>query len=227
MTAVTTHTGRPAAEAVQSASAAQRADLAEIGEISVHLAALERTVVPAAAARLPDGKAQAEELRRRGRELATALHWLERRLTGDARLARWPAHALSDAARAAAAGHARSERAVVDALSPALDDREIAELARSYRETALVAPTRPHPWLSFRGFTGWIAFKLAARLDGVRDGLDNRSPDGVRAGAADAVRHLGRPAAAAPPYVLRSPAVAGAGGPVPVQQSRSPEGQTS
>ena len=71
-------------------------DIAQIGRRAVHLAALERVVLPIAEARLDDGAARAEELRRYGRDLSTALHWLDRHLTGDvrvagiARLTSWP-----------------------------------------------------------------------------------------------------------------------------------------
>jgi len=214
MNAVAAHTRAPVAT-VPPAGPARDGELAEISQISVHLAALERTVLPVAAAKIYDSQGEVGDLRRRGRELADALYWLERHLTGDARAVRWPERELSDAARVAAASHARSERAVVDALKPALSDREIAELSRSYHQAALAAPTRPHPSLSFRGFAGRIAFRVAAFIDATRDGLDNRSADDIRAGAARAVRQLDMAGANPSSWVLRLPAAVAARGPVP------------
>lgn len=205
---------RTSVAAPLSAGPARDGELAEISQLSVHLAALERTLLPVAAARISDGPARAGELRRRGRELAWALHWLERHLTGDARAVSWPRHELADAVRVAAASHARAERAVVGALRPALSDPEAAELSRSYHRAALAAPTRPHPSLPFRGFAGRVVFKLAAFIDATRDGLDNRSADDIRASAAGTVRQL---SVAAAGMSSKDAATLAAGGRVPVR----------
>src|SRR5690242_14372780 len=76
------------------------ADLVDIGRLAVHLAAFERAIVPVAVAKLPDGAARAGQLRRCRRQLATALHWLDRHLTGDARVAGAPRDGLMKAAQA-------------------------------------------------------------------------------------------------------------------------------
>ena len=140
----------------------------------MHLAALERVVLPIAEARLDDGAARTEELRRYGRELSTALHWLDRHLTGDVRVAGCPIHELSQAVRAATASYVKAEQALMSALADVLGGHEILNLVRSYHEASLAAPTRAHPRLSYRGRKGWLAFKLAAFIDDVRDGTDNR-----------------------------------------------------
>jgi hypothetical protein len=149
-------------------------DIAQIGRRAVHLAALERVVLPIAEARLDDGGARAGELRRYGHELSTALHWLDRHLTGDARVAGSPTHELSQAVRAATANYVKAEQALLSELASALDSHEIVNLIRAYHRSSLVAPTRGHPRLSYRGRRGWLAFKLAAFIDDVRDGTDNR-----------------------------------------------------
>ena len=141
-------------------------DIAQIGRRAVHLAALERVVLPIAEARLDDGPARTEELRRYGRELSTALHWLDRHLTGDVRVAGCLTHELSQAARAATASYVKAEQALMSALADALGGHEIVN--------SLVAPTRAHPRLSYRGRRGRLTFKLAAFIDDVRDGTDNR-----------------------------------------------------
>ena len=140
----------------------------------MHLAALERVVLPIAEARLDDGAARTEELRRYGRELSTALHWLDRHLTGDVRVAGCPTHELSQAVRAATASYVKAEQALMSALAGALGGHEILNMVRSYHEASLAAPTRAHPRLSYRGHKGWLAFKLAAFIDDVRDGTESR-----------------------------------------------------
>ncbi len=149
-------------------------DIAQIGRRAVHLAALERVVLPIAESRLDDGAARTEELRRYGRELSTALHWLDRHLTGDVRVAGSPTNELSQAVRVATASYVKAEQALMSALVGALGGHEILNMVRSYHEASLVAPTRAHPRLSYRGHKGWLAFKLAAFIDDVRDGTESR-----------------------------------------------------
>ena len=134
-----------AAQLAGVTSTAPGTDIAQIGRRAVHLAALERVVLPIAEARLDDGAAQAEELRRFGRELSTALHWLDRHLTGDVRVAGCPTNELSQAVQAATASYVKAEQALMSALAGALGGHEIVNLIRSYHETSLVAPTRAHP----------------------------------------------------------------------------------
>jgi hypothetical protein len=155
-------------------SAAPGTDIAQIGRRAVHLGAFERVVLPIAEARLDDGAARASELRRYGHELSTALHWLDRTITGDVRVAGCSAHEMSQDVRAATARYIRAEQALMSALAGVLDGHEIVDLIRSYHRASLVAPTRGHPRLSYRGRRGWLVFKLAAFIDDVRDGTDNR-----------------------------------------------------
>ena len=187
--------------------AAPGADLADIGRLAVHLAAFERVILPVAAAKLPDGARCAGQLRRCGRELATALHWLDRHVTGDARVAGAPRDRLLEAVQATAANYRRLERALVGALAGALDGREITELIRTYHQSSLRAPTRPHPLLGRRGFRGWLAFTVAARIDVIRDVLDNRPVrSGIEASAARALAGLaGTPMADDPALLDPSP----------------------
>ncbi len=149
-------------------------DIAQIGRRAVHLGAFERVVLPIAEARLIDGAARAGELRRYGHRLSAALHWLDRTVTGDVRVAGYPAHEMSQDVRAATAAYVRAEQALMSALADVLDGHEIVDLIRSYHRASLVAPTRGHPRLSYRGRRGGLVFKLAAFIDDVRDGADNR-----------------------------------------------------
>jgi hypothetical protein len=190
-TARTEPTTREAASLVAVTGIAAGPDLTEIGRLAVHVAALERAVLPVAAVRLRDGAARVKELRRLGRELVTALHWLDRHLTGDARAVRWPTHQLAAAVRSAAASHARSERALVSALAGVLEDSENSELVRAYHRASLTAPTRPHPRLTCRTPRGRLVFRIIARIDAMRDVVDNRAVRSrVKARAASALRDL-------------------------------------
>jgi hypothetical protein len=155
-------------------STAPGTDIAQIGRRAVHLGALERVVLPIAEARLEDGAARAAELRRYGHELSAALHWLDRHITGDVRFAGSSAHQFSADVRAALATYIEAEQALMSALADVLNGHEIVDLITSYHRASLMAPTRGHPRLSYRGRRGWLMFKLAAFIDDVRDGTDNR-----------------------------------------------------
>ena len=178
------HTGLPAiADTVpniavhfaQVTSPAPGTDIAQIGRRAVHLGAFERVVLPIVETRLADGAARAKDLRCHGHELSTALHWLDRTVTGDARFARRPADQMYEDVQAATSQYIQAEQAIMSALARVLDGHETVELIRSYHRTSLMAPTRGHPRLSYRGRRGWLMFKLAAFIDDVRDGTDNRA----------------------------------------------------
>lgn len=156
------------------ARAAPGTDIAQIGRRAVHLGAIERVVLPIAEARLENGVARARQLRRSGRELSAALHWLDRHITGDVRVAGCSTHQMAQDVRAAVATYLQAEQALMNALAGVLDGHEIVDLISSYHRASLVAPTRGHPRLSYRGRRGWLVFKLAAFIDDVRDGTDNR-----------------------------------------------------
>lgn len=181
----------PLGELAQVNRTAPGPDLTEIGRHAAHLAAFQRAVLPVAEIRLSDGAARAAELRHHARELATALYWLDRHLTGDVRVAAWPTRQIFQEVHQAAAGYIQTERALAGALTEALDARDMTELVTAYHRAALDAPTRAHPRLSYRGLRGRLAFRLAAYFDDVRDGTDNR-PVGsdVSARAAQALRDL-------------------------------------
>jgi hypothetical protein len=166
-------------------------DLDEIGRRAAHLAAFQRVVLTVAEARLAAGATKATELRRHARDLARALHWLDRHLTGDGRLAGWPSGRVRQQVQLALGRYSQAERAMVDALSDALDVGEMAGLARAYHQAALHAPTRAHPRLSYQGAVGRLTFRLAATVDAVRDGTDNRTAGRhVTARATQALRDL-------------------------------------
>jgi hypothetical protein len=149
-------------------------DIAQIGRSAVHIGALERVVLPIAEATMTDGATRAEEMRRYGRELSTALHWLDRHLTGDVRVVESSNYELTQGVRVATATYIKAEQSLLSALAGVLDGHEIVSLITSYHRASLMAPTRGHPRLSYRGRKGWLMFKVAAFIDDVRDGTDNR-----------------------------------------------------
>ena len=148
--------------------------LTEIGRYAARLAAFERTVLPMAEHRLDDGGARAGQVREGGQQLTTVLHWLDRYLTGDARVATWPGDDLSHDVQAAVAHYAQLEQGLIGELAGILDDHDLNELIRSYHQAEQVAPTRPHPKLSYDGALGRLTFRLAGLIDDVRDGTESR-----------------------------------------------------
>jgi hypothetical protein len=148
--------------------------LTEVGRYAARLAAFERTVLPMAEHRLDDGGARAGQVREGGQQLTTVLHWLDRYLTGDARVAAWPGDDLPHDVQAAVAHYAKLERDLIGELAGALEEDDLNELIRSYHQAEQIAPTRPHPKLSYDGALGRLRFRLAGLIDDVRDGTESR-----------------------------------------------------
>jgi len=181
----------------------------EIGRVSVHLAALERSVLPTAEHTIVDGAASATALARRGRDLSDALYRLDRHLTGDMLLAGLSTGQLVDEVQARAAEQAQAERTVLAALMATLDEGGLVTLARAYHRAAIAAPTRPHPHLPSRGWRRRIAGTLAGRLDRVRDTLDSRPVSvPIRAAATQAMADLDAPTRDVDPTLGSIPAAA-------------------
>jgi hypothetical protein len=163
----------------------------EIGRYAARLAAFERTVLPIAERQLGDGGTRAGQLREGGEQLNTVLYWLDRHLTGDVRARSWPGEDLDQDVKAAVDRYSEMERGLIDELTQALNEADLTELVRSYHQAEQVAPTRPHPNLSYGGVLGGLKFRLAGLVDDVRDGTESR-PAGpvVGAEAAEALRNL-------------------------------------
>jgi hypothetical protein len=163
----------------------------QVGRYAARLAAFERTVLPVAERRLDDGKAQAEQLRKGGEQLNTVLFWLDRHLTGDPQAKTWPGEDMDRDVQAALATYAEMEQGLISELAGTLSEGELTELVTSYHEAEQVAPTRPHPNLSYGGVLGRMKFRLAGLVDDVRDGTESR-PVGPVVGteAAGALRKL-------------------------------------
>jgi hypothetical protein len=174
-----------------TASLTEADGLTEVGRYAARLAAFERTVLPLAEQRLSGGGAQVGQVREGGQQLTTVLHWLDRYLTGDARVDNWPGDDLAGDVQAAVAYYAKLERDLIGELAGTLDEDGLNELIRSYHQAEQVAPTRPHPKLSYDGTLGRLKFRLAGLIDDVRDGTESR-PAGtvVNDDAAEALHGL-------------------------------------
>jgi hypothetical protein len=153
--------------------------LTDVGRYAARLAAFERTVLPLAERRLDDGGARAGQVREGGQQLTTVLHWLDRYLTGDARVEHWAGDDLPHDVQAAVAHYAKLERDLIDELAGTLDEDGLNELIRSYHQAEQVAPTRPHPKLNYDGALGRLTFRLAGLIDDVRDGTESRPAGSV------------------------------------------------
>ena len=163
----------------------------EIGRYAARLAAFERTVLPVAERQLGDDGTRVKQLREGGEQLNPVLYWLDRHLTGDPQARTWPGDDLDQDVQAAVDSYTEMERGLLDELTQALSEADLTELVKSYHEAEQVAPTRPHPNLSYGGALGGLKFRLAGLIDDVRDGTESR-PAGpvVGAEAAQALREL-------------------------------------
>ncbi len=163
----------------------------QVGRYAARLAAFERVVLPVAERRLDDGKARAELLGKGGEQLNTVLFWLDRHLTGDPQAKTWPGEDMDGDVQAALATYAEMEQDLITELAGTLSEAELTELVTSYHEAEQVAPTRPHPNLSYGGVLGKLKFRLAGVADDVRDGTESR-PAGpvVGAEATQALRNM-------------------------------------
>jgi hypothetical protein len=149
------------------------APLAAVVWLSAHLAAVARTISPAARS-LGESPAAVTEIRRRDLELERMLRVAERRHSGDALAAGLDAERLRDVLVDRLDRHAETEHARLAALAGSLSREEQAALATRYLDALAKAPTRPHPHLPHAGVAGAVAFRVEAMRDHVHDTLDGR-----------------------------------------------------
>jgi hypothetical protein len=162
----------------------------QIGRYAARLAAFERTVLPVAKGKLDDGTSRSEQLRKGGEQLNAVLFWLDRHLTGDPQAKTWSGEDMDGDVQAAMATYAEMEQGLISELAGSLSEAELTELVTSYHEAEQVAPTRPHPNLSYGGVLGGLKFRIAGLVDDVRDGTESR-PAGPVVGT-EAAQALGQ-----------------------------------
>lgn len=141
---------------------------------ATHLAAVARVLHPLARRTLPHGHVRLQVVLLADRRLQRALWRLDRRLTGDVRVAASEVAALEDRVATALQEHARHERALVDELVRQVPESEQASLAARIGVAVRRAPTRPHPDAPTSGPMAGLAFRLDAGADHLRDLFDNR-----------------------------------------------------
>ena len=184
--------GTPATHPLDLAHRSKPRILADIGHTAVHLAAVERVILPAAARRLPDGASRAARMRACGQELCAAMHHLDRHLTGDYVFVQASTERLTQQMQDLADRHGEMERETLSALATTLSDDELLQLCRRYHQTAMKVPTRPHPRLTRRGPLAGLLGRAVGVIDGLRDLVDNRTSvtRSVEAACAQALKDL-------------------------------------
>ncbi len=140
--------------------------------LATHLAAVARVLHPTAHRLLPHPRTPLHDAISADHALQQALWWLDRRLTGDARVSHHEVEVLERDVLAALPEHVRTEQALLEAMSLPPADQEVlaTRLANALRHS----PTRPHPGAPVHGPLARVAFRVDAQADQVRDMLDSR-----------------------------------------------------
>jgi hypothetical protein len=141
---------------------------------SRHLAAVDETLVPEAASRLPGGRERVKEYLHEARLLEQALVRLKARLYGELHLAHVPWAEVWGGVRRHLADHNQKELELTRALSVDLEPEAIQALADRVYRAELRAPTRAHPYLPHRGVLGHAARWVWAAADRFWDTMENR-----------------------------------------------------
>jgi hypothetical protein len=153
---------------------AETSSLVAVAWAATHLAAVERTLYPAAARTVPDGRRLVRSQLGCDRRLHQALWRLDRRLTGDANASPRSVDITEDEVRRALRQHAAGERSLVGQLERLLDVEAQRALAEQLDDAVLQAPSRPHPNTPHLRLTGGALFKLDALVDRWRDLMESR-----------------------------------------------------
>jgi len=135
-------------------------DASVIREVSMHVVADSRLLLPLIAERLADGEARAEALRAQDHRIEEVLVELEH--------AAAPAEAV-DELRSLLDAHARDQEATFGEVRDLLAASELAHLGDEVARTLRDAPTHPHPHLPDHGFWEAPADAVASSLDHLRD----------------------------------------------------------
>lgn len=162
-------------DAATAALAPQTITLDGVTWPSVHLAAVERALYPAALQHLPDARHRVHAQMTVDHRLQQALWWLDRRLTGSMDLATIAVDGLVDRIRVLLDEHTAGESVLVQDLCQALDDEQQEVLAARLETLMSRGPTRPHPHTPHRRMTDALTFTVESWVDRIRDQLDSRT----------------------------------------------------
>jgi hypothetical protein len=166
-------TDRALCWAAHSLGNGDRRALDAVWWLSTHLAASDKVLhreLSRSAANRPDLRTQ----RRRARDIEVVLWSVDRRLTGDSRLAGQALEPLIAQLRGRVREYADTEQALLARLTADIGDDRRDELATRYLRAVRHAPTRPHPLMQRMRRLHKALFRLEGVTDHVRDVLDSR-----------------------------------------------------
>lgn len=154
---------------------ARRHEVAEVAvaEISRHLAAERRYLVPTAQTALPDGHQVADAQLANLSEVEDAVAQVDEQDPGDAGFGGWCDELAEHARR-----HAEDqERHLFPRLRDAVDREELRELAQRARAAEASAPTRPHPHAPEQRPWSAVTDPVVGAADRIRDEVTGRPTD--------------------------------------------------
>jgi hypothetical protein len=166
-------TARAECWASESLTTGERPLLDAVWWLSTHLAAADR-VLYRELWKTREDRAAIDAQRRFARGVESALWTIDRRLTGDGRLAGQAIEPLTAHLRALVREYTVGERQLLQRLSDSASEEQLDRLARKYATAVGRAPTRPHPVVQRTRTLRWFSFRLVGRIDHLRDSLDSR-----------------------------------------------------
>jgi hypothetical protein len=144
-----------------------------LASASRHNAALLEVLVPAVRERLPVGEARADEFVHQVKQLEVELAQVKAKLYGSTYAIRRGWRSIWKDVRREFDATWRLERALIKELARHRQDGDPDWGERIYH-AELHAPTRPHPFVPHRGLRGWIARRVALRVDRFWDATEGR-----------------------------------------------------
>jgi hypothetical protein len=166
-------TARAECWANESLVTGERPLLDAVWWLSTHLAAADR-VLYRELWKMRENRAVITTQRRLARGTESALWDVERRLTGDGRLAGHAIEPLAAQLRTLVHEYTVGERQLLQRLSDSASENQLSRLARRYAAAISQAPTRPHPLAQRTRALRRFFFRLVGRIDHLRDALDSR-----------------------------------------------------
>lgn len=166
-------TARAQCWAGESLDTGERPLLDAVWWLSTHLSAADR-VLYRELWNLRDHRENITAQRRLGRAIESALWTVDRRLTGDGRLAGRAMEPLVAQLRALVHEYTAIERRLLERLGERASEEQLARLADDYAIAVSQAPTRPHPLTRRTRLLRRISFRTVGRIDHLRDVLDSR-----------------------------------------------------
>jgi len=153
-----------------------------LASTSMHLAAVNAVLLPAAKKHLPDGPAHVRAVVRQCRRLELALSQTKARLYGESHAIHRLWEDVWQHVGREFGANIQLERALVDDLMDHLDTVALDRLATRIYRTELRSPTRPHPYTPHTGLSGRVSRRAWASADRFWDVAEGRMvPEPVRA----------------------------------------------